>query len=42
MGKFEFNDINTLVNKIKNNTISEVDAKKNKQIKRNKKSRNKK
>ena len=28
MGKFEFNDINTLVNKIKNNTISEVDAKK--------------
>ena len=41
IGKFKYIDIKNLLNNIKNNTISEIDAKKKfKQIKRNKKCRN--
>ena len=40
--KLKFNDINNFTNNIKNNTISEADTKKkNKRIKQNKKSKNK-
>ena len=42
IGKFKFNDINNLINNIKNNTISEAyTKKKNKRITRNKKCSNK-
>ena len=42
IGEFKYNDIKDLVNNIKDNTISEIDAKKTfKYIKHNKKFRNK-
>ena len=42
IGEFKYNDIKDLVNNIKNNTISEIDAKKKfKCIKQNNKCRNK-
>ena len=42
IGKFKFNDINNLINNIKNNTISEANAKKKTNELNEKKSRNKK
>ena len=43
IGKIKFNDINSPIDNIKNNTISEANAKKKKKsIKQNKKGRNKK
>ena len=41
VSKFKFNDINDLMNNIKNNAISEAPTKKNKGMKQNKKCRNK-
>ena len=42
IGKFKFNDINNLINNIKNNTISETDTKKKiNELNEIKKSRNK-